>query len=191
VVTRTFARMQQHVLDVARILIKELAGISMSGSSRTSGITSTFPDPITREVAEPRPALGGFAAQYCRNFGGGAGRRFERKDIAFAKEDRAPIGTTQLDCRTLSAFRGPREQTSSARPATSEKCHNRTHASQQESSIRSPRRRERATRAAVAGRIAVKLFGSRPTQIRLGLEQAVRQDWYRARFDQHRMLRLR
>src|SRR5712672_2743545 len=42
----------------------------------------------------------------------------------------------------------------------------------QTSSIRSPCQRERATLAAVAGRIAVQLFGSRPTQIRLGPEQA-------------------
>jgi hypothetical protein len=45
-----------------------------------------------------------------------------------------------------------------------------------------------SNRAAVASRVAVQFFGSRPTQIRLELEQAVRQDWYRAGFDQHRML---
>ncbi|MGA9954947.1 MAG: hypothetical protein WBQ22_17105, partial [Bradyrhizobium sp.] len=55
--------------SAARILTKEPAGISMSGSSSTSGITSIFPDAMTREVAEPRPALGGLAAQYFRNSG--------------------------------------------------------------------------------------------------------------------------
>ena len=32
-------------------------------------MTSTLPEAMTREVAEPRPAFGGFAAQYCRNSG--------------------------------------------------------------------------------------------------------------------------
>src|SRR5260370_27145360 len=62
---------------------------------------------------------------------------------------------------------------------------------QQESSIRSPRRRERATGAAVAGRVAVQFFGSRQTQIPSGLEQAILQDWHHVKFDQHRMPRLR
>src|SRR6516162_9330568 len=51
-----------------------------------------------------------------------------------------------------------------------------THASQQESSIRSRRRRERLIRAAVAGRVAVQFFRSRQTQIPLGVGQAIRQD---------------
>ncbi len=65
---------------------------------------STFPDRMTRDVAEPRPARGGLAAQYSQEFRGGAGCRLERKDIALAKEDRTPVGTTQLDGRLDQGF---------------------------------------------------------------------------------------
>jgi hypothetical protein len=54
---------------------------------------------MTREVAEPRPALAGFAAQYCRNSGVVLDAAFSGKDLALAKEDRASIGPAQLDGR--------------------------------------------------------------------------------------------
>jgi hypothetical protein len=39
-----------------------------------------------------------------------------------------------------------------------------------------------------AAGVSVQFFGSRPTQIRLELEQAIRQNWRHVKFDQHRML---